>query len=459
MIIKSERRNTFIFLIVLFAYLLYMSLSTHLWNDEHVFYRFAWTFQQIKSNHFLDILNYSKQAFHPPLYLIFVLISTKIANLFIDPSFVFYRFPSVVATCLSVYLILKELKFKNKSILSLIFILSFQVQVFYYAFDFGPYAITFLFSTLYIIKLSQTWNKETLDKKDLFYLTFYIVGLSYLHYFGTILIFCCGIVYISRSYLLKKNFRFYLASHVLGFLFFLPWLIYSFERLSQNSLANTQMIQQENVNILFDFITFMTSFSANSLLLLMFIFCIILSALKNRPNLVLSFALFLFLINLRSVTVFPLFIARYSIPLLPILFILFCVGLDHLASTKKVYFLYVFFLLSQGPRLDDFNRSIDARWLNPPYQLQLISNIKRQDTKYTFYFFFNSVTDLYPYESVFDRTQFNLHPVGVVCDPTKFIAPAIFLTTELFCPSQLLLSNGFSLLNEEYGSTIWIKDE
>lgn len=459
MVIKPEQRNTFIFLAVLFIYLVYMSWTTHLWNDEHVFYRFSWFFQNYNNNFFADIINYSKQAFHPPLYLTFLLIYTKLAALIAEPSVFFLRFPSILATCFSIYYILKDLQFKTKYILLLFIILSFQVQVFFYAFDLGPYAITFLFSTLYITKLSETWKRDCSVKKDFFILTFYIAVLSYLHYFGTILVFCCGIVYITRSFFLKNNFRLYLITHYLGFLLFFPWLILSFSKVTQTTPANEILTNQSSTNLWFDFITSLTSFSGNSLIMFVFIFLIILSSYRNKPNLVLSFLFFLVLINLRSLLIYPLFVARYNIPLLPVLFILFCSGIDRLTSSRKTYFLYIFILLAHAPSLSDYKKSLDARWLNPPYLLEFISKIKRENTKYSFYFFFNSQLDLYPYKSVININQFDLHPVGLECDPSKYNAPAIALTIEQFCPSQLLILNGFKLLNKEYGSKIWIKDE
>lgn len=458
--LSPGQRNCFSFLFILFLGLVYLSSSVHLWNDEHVFYRFSWTFIHLPKDQFLEIFNYSRQALHPPVYLIFIYFFSKIYSLITDPSVLALRLTSVIFTTFSFYLILKELSFKTRNLIPLVLITLFQIQTCYYWFDLGPYSLTFLLSTLYIIKLESVWRSKSTSKKDFTLLVIYIFLLSHIHYFGTMLIFCTGLVYIIKSLRNNSQFYFFTLSHALGFILFMPWFLIAIKKISTSDAPGSFLMLHKAQNYTYDFFKMMTSFSGNSLVLFFLTTFIIFAANKKRMNLLLSLILFFIITNIRSFIVFPLFVARYNFPILPIFFILFCLGLNEVAKTKRIILLYFLVFLIHVPHPQDYIDSMSARWLNPPYHLSLVDTYIKENpsTKsYSFYVGLNSHLDLQPYLNVIDISKLALYPIGSSCDLRSIDLPAIYLSNDLFCLPEIFIEDGFELLDDKYGSSLWVK--
>lgn len=460
MMFANGKRNCLLFVLIIFLGLLYLSSTVHIWNDEHVFNRFSWTFNNFGLNRFIHIFYYSSGSLHPPFYLFFLYIYSKTIAFFTFPTFLILRIPSVIFSTFSFYYILKELKFKTKYLLPLSLIILLQVQNFYYWFDLGPYPIVFLLSTLYITKLEKFWNSPNYQNKDILFLVLNILVLSYTHYFGVILIFSCGMIYIIRSYHYKNKFNIYFLTHLIGFILFLPWLIFALKKITSQDAPGSLLPNQEEIHYIYDFLKMLTALSGNSLILLFFSVFIIFAAYKKRMNLLLSFLLFLIITNIRSFIIFPLFVARYNYPILPIFFILFCLGLNELAKTKKMITLYFFVFLINIPYHQDYIDSLSARWLNPPYHLSLVDTYIKEhpsQKRYSFYVGLNSHLDLEPYIDVIDITKLNLFPIGTSCDLTDVELPAIYLSNDLFCLPEVFIEDGFELLDDKYGSSLWVK--
>lgn len=437
--------------LLIFTTLLVTSYYVPIWHDEHIFYRFTWVFTNLKEASSLDfILDYSRQAYHPPLFLSLLAIVSKLFNFFELTSVYTFRFISSCLSSLAFYFLFKFISRKKYSQLGLIFIIFLQVDVWFYFFEIGPYSFLFLISTLYVIYCERLQNLTDINWKCYLKLTLLTITLSYTHYFGTIMLLVNGIVGIYFSMKKKPLLKLFLFSHFAAFIAFLPWYFQISSKVVTSIKAATGTV---SINYL-DMMNFNFSIGANILFLTLVVFYICIIGLKINPKHCVAFILFIVLVNIRSIVSTPLFEDRYNFSILPTLFIAFSIG--SILIPYRNTFLIILFLIF-GTRFADFRDALGARWFNPVAHIKRVTSIMESSSTSDigFYYQLNSPFEFSPYDSQSALSNLKLYPVGRYCKLDAIANRSIFLTADIFCDDQELINQGFKLNSAEYGMKIW----
>ncbi len=264
------------------TWLRFYGLSTEsLWNDELA----SWSYSH--KTHLNDVIQAVTSDVHPPGYQILLFFVER----YIGISEFWLRFPSALAGSLSIpaiYLLGKTLFTKNEGLLAAA-LLAISLPAISYSQEVRSYSLVLLFSILSSYSFIHIFKQGIHASKNysLIWTASYFTTaciLSYLHYFGLLLVFCQGIIACLFLIHYKKNLHHWLAAGLIYlalFFAYTPWLPAFFDQLS----GSTSWMKKPGIMQFLSFINF--AFSYNLLFIgLPLIFTILLLFLfkKNKNN-------------------------------------------------------------------------------------------------------------------------------------------------------------------------------
>lgn len=292
---------------------------------------------------------------HPPIYLLLMKVISKIFGI----SEISMRLPSAIAGIMSIFFMyFMTRKIFNKSIAaSATIMLALSGSAIYYSQEARSYSILLLFSiisTLLWLDMLKKIEKENYEKKEL--LLYGLIGLitSYLHYFGTALIFFQLVYLLFTCFWFKKRIKgLFITGLIVAFIFniwFLPHFICHI-----NSLGDHSSIPRPGMQFFWDF----TDFLFNKYLIGLFFLPLLFNTkklwksfkinIKNlKPNNPLISLCYLFLSPIIIFYILsqhtPMLVPRYLIIILPVLFLIIPMLLSkipYLKNTRVIIYIFI----------------------------------------------------------------------------------------------------------------------
>lgn len=322
---------------------IYLStLNDTLWFDE------AYTLAMIETS-WIDILSFTANDFHPPLYYYIIKAGSSILGNDIFAIRLLSILPIILTLLLVYFSLTKNLSIYAAILFTLAFLASNRVIL--YALEIRMYSWALLFVTATFISsymaLKSDNSKWYLSLFVFFLLTFYT------QYFAGILV-GIGFIFISIYTILynKKRITTLIAIAVASFILYLPWLFIVVKQVSVATndfwIPNFSYIDTIKITL-----SIFTSGNVLTSILLLFLFgySLLIFYLKKQKQFedyfffwgLLSVLAFITFGTVLSFTIRPLFISRYMTPACGIVWLFFAAQL----STKpaKVYVSIVLLFL------------------------------------------------------------------------------------------------------------------
>lgn len=385
-----------VILIVLFILITAISSFFPVWQDEHVFIRFGWEFNHLSQFDFQDIIDYSKQAYHPPLHLLFHVSLSWLLDWFGLASPYVLRLFSILASATSLSLIYR----RTSGWSFILFFVPFIVT--YYCFQIGPYPYILLFATLYLLQIEKLWTRPTSGAIALAIL--YATVLSYIHYFGTILVLVAGSHLILADWLSKRRQWDMLKVHLASFLLFLPWLsIISGRIIAYENYDAAQVHIIDGKDSLLDFLAvFQNGQLFAFVFFLLWTGWTILQAKKPGPKLIMCALIYLhsfLFVLMRSMLLSPVYADQLAIVFFPLYLILLHELLSESFQKKLFRALFILFFAYSSfdaHRFKDFKPR--AHWVETTDTLKRHLAEDKNATRAKVFYFGTSDYDLGPYQ-------------------------------------------------------------
>ena len=308
---KNKTIIVFLLILIFGSFLRFYKLDLQsLWLDELVTKRTA-SLENVQ-----EVINLTaKVDVHPPGFYMISHYWIKI----IGSSEIDIRLLSAICgslAILAVFVLTMKLYSKREALISALLVAVFWFPV-YYSQEARPYSLLFLFSVVstifYYPLVKKFYRKESSKTINTILYMGSIIVTSYIHYFGTYLVFLQGVFLFLPAIRNKKNFYEWLIIYLTVIIFFLPWIPYMLMQYG-GKIAQSRHSGQEFIKM-FRYLIFI--FNNSKIVLLVtfivigFLMIIIFKNKRLKPKEILK--------SLKIETVF--LIAWFFVPLLTIIII------------------------------------------------------------------------------------------------------------------------------------------